>query len=887
MPADIQTPMMRQYWSIKKSHPDSLLFYRMGDFYELFFDDARRASDTLKITLTTRGKHRGEDVPMCGVPVHSADDYLLKLIRAGHRVAVCEQTEDPEEARKRGKNSVVRREVVRVVTPGTLTEDSLLDAQRNNFLAAWIEIREDSAFSWLDLSTGEFRVSACPRSDLTAAVSRVAPRELLLPDRICDDREIVSSVREEGASPTPLGPASFNSNSARTRLERAFGVASLEPYGDFSRSEISAMGAIIDYVEMTQRGMTALIRPPVREASGERMGIDPATRRNLEIVETLSGTRAGSLLDATDRTVTGTGARLLAARLAAPSTELAVIAAQHDAVAFFQERRTLAGAVTGLLRGLPDLERAMARLALGRGGPRDLGAVRSALETAAAIEAKLAGEDGPTPVSVARARADLAGHGELHSLLAQALAESLPTAVADGSFIAAGHLPELDQARELRDTSVDLIAELQKTCRDRTGVASLRIKHNNVLGYFIEVRDKHGSKLRSPEHEGAFIHRQTISSAERFTTAELSELEGRIAGARARAIQIETEAFEMLCTRVLAAGDALAALAAALAEIDLAAALGSLAAEQGWTRPEMTDDLSLVIEGGRHPVVEQALARTGGQAFCANDCDLTADSPDTNPLWILTGPNMAGKSTFLRQNALIAVLAQAGSFVPARRARIGIVDRLFSRVGAADDLARGRSTFMVEMVETAAILHQAGPRSLVILDEIGRGTATYDGMSIAWAVIEHLRMVNRSRVLFATHFHELTELASRLEGVCNASVRVKEWEGELVFLHEVTPGVADRSYGVQVARLAGLPPQVTARAGEILARLEAEDGESGKVAAISSLPLFDAAAPTKRPAAEEVLLLEEICAVEPDRMTPLEALETLYRIRAMAARIRN
>ena len=882
MAAAADTPMMRQYWSIKNQHPDDLLFYRMGDFYELFFDDARKAAAALNIALTTRGKHLGEDIPMCGVPVHSAEAYLLELIRGGYRVAVCEQMENPEEARRRGARSVVKREVTRVLTPGTLTEDTLLQARSNNFLAAWSEVRNEAAFAWVDLSTGEFRVSPCPRPMLGSMAARIAPREALLPDRLCDDQSLVARIREEGAHVTPLGPASFDSASAAGRLEKLFRVATLEPYGSFSRAELSVMGALADYVELTQRGATALLRPPIRETDGESLQIDPATRRNLELSATLSGARTGSLVGTIDRTVTSAGARLLESRLASPSTDLAEIGRRHDSVAWFVAERDRSGALRQILRGVPDLERAISRLALGRGGPRDLGALRDGLDAAAQVHVELDNLD--LPDELAEAAGSLSGREALHAHLRSALSDTLPIAVSEGGFIATGYRAELDEARELRDEGRRGVDALQKRYRDETDIAPLRIRQNNVLGYFVEVNERHAKKLEAPPHDTLFSHRQTISSAIRFSTVELSDLERRIAGARAHAQQLEQEIFLALREEALESAEALSAVARAFATIDVALSFARVASDENWTRAEMSEDLLFEVTGGRHPVVERALRETGGEPFVANDCNLTATGRNAAPLWIVTGPNMAGKSTFLRQNALIAILAQAGAFVPATRARIGTVDRLFSRVGAADDLARGRSTFMVEMVETAAILHQAGRRSLVILDEIGRGTATYDGLSIAWAVLEHLRAVNRSRALFATHYHELTRLAETLNGVRNATVRVREWEGDLVFLHEVAEGVADRSYGVHVARLAGLPDALIARAADLLEELENRDrGAAGESA--STLPsLFDPppADYWSRPRQQgDSELRQRIQELDPDGMTPREALNAIYEIRTL------
>ncbi len=884
MAASADTPMMRQYWSIKDRHPNELLFYRMGDFYELFFEDAKSAAAALNIALTTRGKHLGEDIPMCGVPVHSAEAYLLELIRGGHRVAVCEQMENPEEARRRGSRSVVKRDVIRVLTPGTLTEDTLLQARSNNFLAAWSEVRDGAAFAWVDLSTGEFRVSPCGRPQLAATVARIAPREILLPDRLCDDRTFLARLREEGAHVTPLGPGSFDSGSAETRLEKLFRVATLEPFGNFSRAELSAMGALADYVEMTQRGADALLRPPVREADGDVLQIDPATRRNLELSTALSGARTGSLLGTVDRTATSAGARLLESRLSSPATGLREIGRRHDAVGWFVGERDRADALHRILRGVPDLERAVSRLALDRGGPRDLGAVRDGLIAAEGALGAL--PDGGTPDEIEDAARTLAGHGSLLGRLREALEDSLPASVSDGGFIAAGFRPELDAARGLRDAGHLEIKDLQARYREETGIAPLRIRQNNVLGYFVEVNERHAGKLEAPPHDGVFTRRQGISNAVRYASQELADLERRIAGARAEAQEWEQKLFRGLRDEVLDSAEGIRAAARAFAVLDVALCLARVAWEQGWIRPEMREDLSFEIEGGRHPVVERALREAGGDPFVPNDCDLSANGTDATPLWIVTGPNMAGKSTFLRQNALIVILAQAGAFVPARRARIGVVDRLFSRVGAADDLARGRSTFMVEMVETAAILHQAGERSLVILDEIGRGTATYDGLSIAWAVLEHLRAVNGSRALFATHYHELTRLAETLEGVRNTTVRVTEWEGDLVFLHEVANGVADRSYGVQVARLAGLPEALIARASELLEELENRAREPAGAPRASQPTLFDPPPPeywSRARRKDDSELRQRVRSLDPDGMTPLEALQSLYELRELAS----
>ncbi len=873
------TPMMAQYLAIKAANPDCLLFYRMGDFYELFFDDAEVAARALAITLTKRGKHLGADIPMCGVPVHAADQYLEKLIAAGHRVAVCEQSEDPAAARKRGAKAVVRREVVRLVTPGTLTEDALLAPGRSNYLAALAASRSDGfALAWIDISTGEFRLAATAADRLAADLARIAPRELIVPDALFAAADLQPLWRSLDAAVTPLPPALFDAASAGERLAAAFAVATLDGFGSFTRVELAAAAAALAYVEKTQVRGRPPLSPPSKEAPGDTMLIDAATRANLELAGALAGGRRGSLIDAVDRTVTGAGARLLARRLAGPATDPAVIDRRLDAVAWMLADRDRRTALRDRVAGAPDLARALSRLSLNRGGPRDLAAVRDGLAVAAGLAGGI-GSDAPAEMAAAAAvLAD--APADLIASLTAALADDLPLLKRDGGFVRSGFDHDLDEARALRDESRRVIAGLQARYAADTDIRTLRIKHNNVLGYFIEVGAAAGERLLREPLNARFIHRQTLASAVRFTTTELADLAGRIVGAGERALAIELAVFDDLMGRILASAGQIRAVADALAEIDVAAALAALAAAENYCRPLVDRSLAFAVTGGRHAVVEQATRTSAAGAFVANDCDLGPRADDeAGRIWLVTGPNMAGKSTFLRQNALIAILAQAGSYVPATAARIGVVDRLFSRVGAADDLARGRSTFMVEMVETAAILNQAGPRSLVILDEIGRGTATFDGLSIAWAAIEHLHEVNRSRALFATHYHELTALAGHLARLDNVTVRVKEWKGEVVFLHEIAPGTADGSYGIQVARLAGLPPAVIARARAVLHQLEASERSSPVNALVDDLPLFAATAPPAQP--EPDPLAESLDAIDPDRLTPREALEALYRLKSV------
>ncbi|MEP9354444.1 DNA mismatch repair protein MutS [Xanthobacter sp. KR7-65] len=883
--------MMAQYLEIKAANPGSLLFYRMGDFYELFFADAEAASQALGIVLTKRGKHLGEDIPMCGVPIERAEEYLHKLIALGFRVAVCEQLEDPAEAKKRGAKSVVRRDVTRLVTPGTLTEDALLDARRENVLAALARVRAGSgpedfayALAYTDMSTGTFRVAATSRTALSGDLARIDPAEILVSDALLDDGELRALLRDFPAV-TPLPRQSFDGAGAEKRLTDFFGVAALDAFGAFSRAELIAAAAVVAYVDRTQLGARPLLARPQKEAEGGIMAIDAGTRVNLELVRTTSGERRGSLLAAVDRTVTAAGARLLARRIAEPLTDLSAIRARHDAVACLCEDGALRRTLRAALARAPDMARSVTRLALQRGGPRDLAAVRDGLDGALAVAGLFGTEP---PADLRRAAAALARVPHAVALdLASALADSLPHHRRDGGFVREGYDGELDATRALRDESRRVVAALERRYVEETGVRALKIRHNAVLGYYVEVSQQNADRLREPPHDAVFVHRQTMAGAMRFSSVELGDLESRIASAGERALGLEHAIFERLSAAVVAETETIRAAAEALAELDVAAGFAELAAAEAHVRPHMEEGLAFAVAGGRHPVVEQALAKEGGP-FVPNDCDLSppdAGREDGGRIVLVTGPNMAGKSTFLRQNALIAVLAQAGAFVPAREARIGIVDRLFSRVGAADDLARGRSTFMVEMVETAAILNQATPRSLVILDEIGRGTATFDGMSIAWASLEHLHEVNRCRALFATHFHELTALSQRCRRLANATVKVTEWQGDVIFLHEVVPGAADRSYGIQVAKLAGLPEAVIARAKAVLAELEAAERAAPAQKLIDDLPLFAArpkpaaaAAPTDSRAAA---VRDALDALDPDGLSPREALEALYRLKGL------
>ncbi len=881
------TPMMAQFFEIKAVNPGYLLFYRMGDFYELFFEDAEIASAALNIVLTTRGKHLGLDIPMCGVPVHAAQDYLKKLISFGHRVAICEQMEPPAEAKKRGAKSVVRREVTRLVTPGTLTEDDLLPATTNNFLGALAMIAHaetDFALAWTDISTGETFVQDLAADRLADELGRLNLAELIVSetsDQLIRDKNLLPDGLVAHVTVRP--GQSFDSEVAGAILQQSF--ADLDP-ASFTRPARAALGALVSYVADTQKTAALALRRPKIEAGGNFMQIDLATRASLEVLMANSGSAKGSLRHAIDKTVTAAGARLLTRRLGAPLVLPEAINKRLDMVETFVDDNTGRNALRQQLRNVPDLTRPLTRLALERGGPRDLANIGLAIKGGRDIAAMLADK-----AELARGLADLAtilanAPGDIAANIGTALVDQAPLLTRDGDFVRDGHDQDLDSQRALASKSRTVIAQLQASLAAETKIKSLKIKHNKVLGFFVEVPAQHGNILLNEPFVQTFIHRQSMANAMRFTTAELAALEGQIVRAQSTALNIEMEIFERLLRQVLAASDGLREVADALAEIDLTLALATLAAERAYARPLIDNSLKFTIKAGRHPVVEQTLAGLG-QTFVANDCDLggqiiagnkktSLTAKQGGQLWLVTGPNMGGKSTFLRQNALIAILAQIGSYVPANSAHIGVLDRLFSRVGAADDIARGRSTFMVEMVETAAILNRATNRSLVILDEIGRGTATFDGLSIAWATAEALHETNACRALFATHFHELTSLAKTLPRVSNHTMKAREWRGEVVFLHEVAAGAADRSYGIQVARLAGLPEAVLARARAVLTLLESQPTGAGSIV-LEELPLFSHVPRPLAPEANPVL--EMVDRLRPDEMTPRQAIDFVYELK--------
>lgn len=872
------SPGMQQYLEIKSRHAEYLLFYRMGDFYELFFEDAVRAAELLDIALTKRGQIRGEDIPMCGVPVHASEYYLEKLIGKGQKVAICEQLEDPAEAKKRGYKSIVRRDVVRIVTPGTITEESLLPATSANYLACIAEIRGVWALAWVDITTGEFGVMESQPAALAADLARLAPREVLLSERECEGERLAAALIDCKDILTPVPESSLHGKRSEQRLKEYYGLATLDAWGDFSLADLAACGTLLDYIYLTQKEAPPRLDAPRKQQSGSGLAIDASTRRNLELVSTLSGMRQGSLLSTIDQTRTAAGARLLASRLCSPLTDSSAINRRLDGVAFFVKNSRLRQDVRESLRQCPDMERASGRLLMGRGGPRDLAGLQCGLSVATqlfGILHPLVRADAPEEITTIQQ--ELGEHSAFTQLLKSALKEELPLHARDGNFIRTGYHAALDEFRILRDESRRLIAAMQTRYAEETGIPTLKIKHNNMLGFYIEITKKNEARIPA-----TFIHRQSMKDALRYSTPELVETEQKISEAADRALKIELEIFESLLEELRGQVAKIITAARALAALDVTASLAELAVMENYCKPRVDSSLAFSINGGRHPVVESFLKRNGSR-FIANDCDLSEDKR----LWLITGPNMAGKSTFLRQNALITILAQMGSFVPAKSAHIGVTDRLYSRVGAADDLARGRSTFMVEMVETAAILSQATARSLVILDEIGRGTATYDGLSIAWAVAEHLHNTARCRGLFATHYHELTHLKESLSSLALYTMKVKEWKGEVIFLHEVAEGTADRSYGIHVAQLAGLPEKVIARAKVLLKALETFDHSPVQALTAGALPLFASVKSSEvisnstefRTSDSELTKLLE--SIRPDELSPKEALDWIYRLKSL------
>ncbi len=886
------TPMMAQYHVLKSEHDDCLLFYRMGDFYELFYDDAIKASKILDITLTRRGKSQGDDIAMCGVPYHSYEPYLAKLIRAGCKVAICEQMETPAEAKARAKREgrstskvLVNREAVRIVTQGTLTEDHLLDALTNNYICSISEIAGEFGIAWIDLSTGYFMVQTSNISNLSSTLERIDPSEILLSDKLYEKHKDFIAHLENKL--TQQNSTLFSYQNATKHLEDLFNVTTIESFGSFNRAEISACGALIDYILRTQKGKNPYIAPPKRISSSSVMEIDASTRKNLELIRTLSGERKGSLLDTIDYTLTGAGARMLQSCIAAPMADIDKINARLSYVEILVKEIGLRNITRSLLRNIPDIERALSRLTVDRGGPKDLCMIRDGLVQSEIIRAEIQNNNMAQKLfqPITKNLSQIPEISNLQDRLMQALEDIPPALTRDGGFIKSGYNSKLDELRILRDDSRKLIAALQGKYKQQTSIDTLKIKFNNMLGYFIEIPARHADALmvhtdnnNDIQNNGQFVHRQTLANVVRFTTVELSELERDISSAADKIIAIEQNIFAQIAQQISDLSLNIGNIARAISAIDLYSSLAELAQSMDYIRPIIDNSYKFDIVDGRHPVVEYMLKKQS-DAFVPNDCNLDPDQK----LWLLTGPNMAGKSTFLRQNALIAIMAQIGSFVPASSAHIGMIDKCFSRVGASDDLARGQSTFMVEMVETASILNQSTPKSLVILDEIGRGTATYDGLSIAWGCLEYLHDTNKCRSLFATHYHELATLEQSLDSLSCHTLQVKEWENNIIFMHKVISGNANKSYGIHVAQMAGLPPNVIARSTAILEILQSDKSSGNPQKIIDELPLFSAAI---KDCAQEMSqqtseLENKLNDIDPDILSPRDALDLIYQLKAL------
>lgn len=861
IPANL-SPVMAQYYQLKEEYSDSLLFFRLGDFYELFFDDAVIAAKDMDIVLTKRGKTQGDDIPMCGIPAHNYETYLARLIQKGHKVAICEQVEDPQTAKKRGAKGPLKREVVRVVTPGTLTEENLLPSKQNNFLLAISPITKAGiGVAVIDLSTGTFFIESTDLKHLPAALARLNPAEIVIPDKLLQEPSLFEHLNQWKKKLSPLPHIRFDRENCKRRLEEVYVVKTLDAFGCFSDAELRAAGALIDYIQVTQKAALKLIDRPRQLKNNELMVIDPATRKSLELHMTQTGQKAGSLLDAIDYTLTAAGSRMLSFYLSAPLTNPEQINHRLTSVDFLVQHQNVRHYLREVLKLCPDIERSLSRINLGRGNPRDLGAIRDGLAQAQQLKQSLAQTSLPPLLEKNLER--LGSFGSLIDKLARALGELLPFRAREGNFIAADYNSELDSFRYFRDHSKEHLAKLQEEYSARTGISSLKIKHNNIIGYHIDIGVSHAQKI--PDD---FIHRQTMASSLRYTTPELAEVEKKIVSAAQQILELELKIFDDLVEEIKGQVSSILACCRALATLDVLSALATLAVEQNYCRPLVDDSFSFDIQQGFHPVVSAALKKESGISFVRNDCCFS----DDKKIFLITGPNMAGKSTYLRQNALIVILAQIGSFVPAGSAHIGVVDRIFSRVGAADDLAAGRSTFMVEMVETAAIMHQSTKRSFVILDEIGRGTATYDGLSIAWAVIEALAKEKKCRTLFATHYHELTQLETILPTIACKTMRIREWNEKVIFLHEVISGSADRSYGIHVAALAGLPQTIIDRAAQILVTLESQKKEGDIVVPDAPLAMVTKPSPVER----------KLLTLDVDSLSPREALDVLYRMKALA-----
>lgn len=867
------TPMMRQYHEVKEKYPDGLLFYRMGDFYELFHDDAIIAAKVLDIALTKRGKEKDQDIPMCGVPFHAHESYLAKLVKAGYKVAICEQMESPAEAKKRGYKAVVRRDVVRVVTAGTLTEDNLLVQSDSNYLLTIAKYKENFALAFADISTGDVFYGEFKAEEILDQIAKLGPKEILVSDTVLNSQEL-SYLRREFKHLLAIQSDSFFSLSRTERnLKDFYQLKFLASLGNYTETTICVLGALIEYIKITQISHMPLLKKPALLHKHQEMQLDSATIKNLELFYSSSGDRKTSLLSTIDNTKTAMGARMLRQFIAMPLTDLERIKARQQGITFFYLREDLAYTVSKLLSNVHDFERAVGRISVARSGPRDLFAIRESLKICLMLrdllQEQLQGEENNN--SLTKLLSKLEGFADLINEL-EIISDTCPMLARDGNFVRFDLCPDIAELLELKLKADDKISELQEKYRQETGVSNLRIKSTNILGYYIEVASQHADKI----DKGRFIHRQTLANAMRFVTDELLEMQDKLNNVSSEILSKELAIYEGLCKKVISKYNELSYAAKSISYLDIFVHNAILAKKKGYSCPELTLDLEVDIQEAFHPVVKENLPEDIPEFVC-NDLAFDAKSR----VHLLTGPNMAGKSTFLRQNAILILLAQAGLYIPASRAKIGIVDRIFTRIGASDDLAKGRSTFMLEMLETAAILHQATEKSFVILDEIGRGTATFDGMSLAFAIVEYLSLENKSRCLFATHYHELISLEQDLDNVCSFQVEVDNSGKDIVFKHKISKGHAKKSYGIAVAKLAGLPEIVIKKASKLLKELEAKqlhldvpnqsEANDNQQTAIIQDDLFSSSAYDE--------LKGKILALPLDDLTPREALEKLYELK--------
>jgi DNA mismatch repair protein MutS len=848
----------------------------MGDFYEMFFDDAKIASSVLNIALTSRGKHLGDDIPMCGVPVVSLDSYMERLVKYGYKVAICEQMEDPKEAKKRGYKAVVKREVTRIVTAGTLIEDNLLSSRKNNFLMSIVpdickktQQAKTVSFAAIDISTGDFIVNTLPGSEFSMAMEMYQPRELLVPARYerSEFAKYLAGMTEAGI--TYLPDSKFNPIVEKDRLEKYFKVKTLDSFGINTPDELSSCGSILEYLLITQRDNFSALPMPKKAIFSNYLVLDPSTSKSLEVTSSIHGEYDYCLLGVLDKTCTSFGARALAARVSTPIIDLSQLQKRLECVAFFLENKKITGLIRENLRYCPDFERAINRIRFNKFSPRDVGDIRESLRVIDVIRSIV--KDVHIPSEGEYFFENLADFSSLLKLLQTSLVEKLPANSRDGGVIADGYSPKLDELKYLKNHSEDLISNLQAKYVSQTGIGSLKIRNNAILGWYVEVPLSQKHKI----NESVFMHKQTLVNGMRYTTSELGTLQMKLSEVSDEWSNLEQEIYQKIVAEIMDHYEKISYAIKLLSCIDVYANFAHIAAEREYVRPEMSDQTILEIENGRHPILE-----VHTKDFTDNDCDLN----ENNRICLLTGPNMAGKSTYLRQNALIVLMAQIGCYVPAKRASIGVVDRLFSRIGASDDIARGRSTFMVEMIETATILNQATARSFVILDEVGRGTSTYDGLSIAWAVVENLHNVNKCRVLFATHYRELTVLQNTLSHIKCKTLKVQEWNGDVIFYHKIIDGIADKSYGIHVASIAGVPKNVVKRATELLKNFE-KNIDSKNENDKQEIPAYDAVSEQMEllysPPAN-MALLQRLREINLNDITPKNALDILYELKGLA-----